>query len=295
MHIGMKLDSTYLSDPNYRRIFCRDGSPLEQLKKCGLEFVEFPIQSDFKESFFENLVDGCRRNGLGVTLHPYLNGIFNSAAFEEDPENPCLVLVSRCLRFAHKVAKEQGHPLPVVFHGASNARLSGLPWAKESREFYFEKSRRFFVWMMEYVEREKLLVAPMAELQLAPRADQPFIRIGDNYPELLDMIRGIPISICWDMGHAMMNHLRAGRPIDPPQEFVDKVRHVHLHDILNAKDHQPLIYGGTPYQRYLGMIKAAGFDGYINLEMSSEGLLKAGPFEDVMTQSVENFWKAWNA
>ncbi|HEY9765455.1 MAG TPA: TIM barrel protein, partial [Chroococcales cyanobacterium] len=108
----------------------------------------------------------------------------------------------------------------------------------------------------------------------------------------LDGIEGI--QICWDMGHGVMNSLRYGLPKDPPEGFVQRVGHVHLHDITKGRDHHPLLYGHTPYRKYLRRLKHAGFDGTINLELSASGINRAGQFSQVLGACVHKVLKAWH-
>lgn len=292
MHVGMKLESDFLTSATYRRLF--HGRPFHHLERGGLEFIEFPIRADFNETHYRGFALGTIQHGMKVSLHPYPEGIFNPAAFEDHEDNPCRKFAIRCLRFGDEIAREQEDPLVMTFHAASSARTAGLPWAKEGRDFYFRRSRAFFEWLSVFIRENDLQVKPMAELQLTPRPDQPFLRVGDTYDELLALLADLEgVEICWDMGHGIMNGMRIGLSPDPPEAFVRKVGHVHLHDIHRGRDHHPLLYGHVPYRNYLRRLKGAGFSGKINLELTASGIYHAGDFQYVLGACIEKVKEAW--
>jgi sugar phosphate isomerase/epimerase len=110
-------------------------------------------------------------------------------------------------------------------------------------------------------------------------------RIGDCYAEHLEVIRRSGVDACWDFGHAVMNARRLGHPLDPPPEWLSRVAHVHCHDV-GDEDHQPLIYGRVPWERFLEQLVEHGFDGIVVLEVPAEHFLAAGGF-DTVVRSLE--------
>lgn len=107
------------------------------------------------------------------------------------------------------------------------------------------------------------------------------LRIGDGWDELLEVVRQSSVEACWDFGHAYMNHVRLGRPLDPPDGLLSHVAHVHCHDV-DREDHQPLVFGKVPWERLLGRLAACGFDGTVILEVPAEHFLAAGGLESLV-------------
>ena len=82
-------------------------------------------------------------------------------------------------------------------------------------------------------------------------------------------------------------------PLEPTDEFLKRVRHVHLHDVQGREDHHPLSDGEVPYRKHLVRLRDAGFNGDINLELPLRNILRYGPYREVMADNVRRVWEAW--
>ena len=291
MLLGMKLDHEYAKRPDYAELFSGMDEPLAQIRDLGMGFVEFPMQEDFAEADYHRLVEANVAAGLLTDFHPYLTGEHNPGAFEDVEGNACRTLVTRTLEVADWTSRAQGAACVLVFHGASSYVTQELPIADESREFYQRRTMDFFKWIERTVSERGLEVLVVSEFQLP--GNEPFFRIGENFEELMLCVEGTEIPLCWDTGHAYLGTLRRGLPEHPSPEFIDRVRHVHLHDVKDNRDHQPIPRGVIPYADYVRSLRDAGYDGHINFELTAEGILSAGDFVSVMAECVRCVREAW--
>ncbi len=291
MLLGMKLDHGYASRPDYDELFSGIEDPLAQIRDLGMGFIEFPIQEDFAEADCRRLVEDNVAAGLVTDFHPYLTGEHNPGAFEDVEGNVCREFVTRTLDVADWTSRAQGASCVLVFHGASNYVTKELPIAEESREFYQRRTTDFFKWIERTVSDRGLEVLVVSELQLP--GNEPFFRIGENFEELMLCVEGTDIPLCWDTGHAYLGTLRKGLPEYPSQKFIDRVRHVHLHDVKDNRDHQPIPHGVIPHADYVRSLRDAGYDGHINFELTAAGILATGNFVSVMAECVRSVREAW--
>ena len=292
MLLAMKLDHEYAKRPDYAELFAGFDDPLDQIRDLGMGFIEFPIQEGFAEADCHRLVEANVAAGLLTDFHPYLTGEHNPGAFEDVEGNVCREFVTRTLELADWVSRAQGAPCVLVFHGASNYVTRELPIADEPREFYQRRTMDFFRWIELTVAVRRLDVLVVSEFQL-PGNEPSFFRIGENFDELMLCVEGTEIPLCWDTGHAYLGTLRKGLPEFPSQKFIDRVRHVHLHDVKGNRDHQPIPRGVIPYADYVRSLRDAGYGGHINFELTAEGILSAGDFVSVMAECVRSVREVW--
>jgi sugar phosphate isomerase/epimerase len=296
LHIGTKLERDYRSRPAVKEAFGEED-PLAVIKELGMEFVEWPLSPEFDEGEIWPLAEACWGNGLRANLHPYLKDEVDTANFEDCEGNACRTLLHRYLAFADKVSSAQGHTCVVNLHPPASL-YSRVPLPEgHRRRLLVLKSVFFHRWLDALLEREGWDVTVTSEVQYAAEAHEDFVRIGDHYHELMQCLGGSQrIGFCWDMGHSTVNHTRypgERYPLEPTDEFVRRVRHVHLHDVHDNEDHHPLSDGRVPYRRHLPRLREAGFDGDINLELPLGKILRHGPYREVMRDNVERVRNAW--
>ena len=123
--------------------------------------------------------------------------------------------------------------------------------------------------------------------------ERDLVRIGDTYGELLEAVRGSGFPICWDTGHYLLAVERKGQAADPPEEFVRRVRHVHLHEVVEGRDHQPVRADSERLAGYLRRLWADGPDKSITLEYEPQGVEQGGGFRAVIERSLTilNRWR----
>ena len=283
MLIGLKLDIDYARDVEYRQLFGRrDVLPL--LRDQGVEVVEAPVGPETQPEVLHEHVDRCVDAGLQVTLHPYSERtIFNPAYFADSDDNPCRLLHERFFAMAAEAAGRQQAPTVVNIHGAAGT-------AADQRAHLVERSIAFFTWARAWCQANASQVSVTVELQISPDVDEDNQRIGDRYDELLDIASQSGVKACWDFGHAYWNARRYDWPILPPPALLDRIGHVHCHDV-NDGDHQALVYHVVPWRDFVKRLIDNGYDERIILEVPPSGFLPAGGL-DALTASLAHL-RAW--
>jgi sugar phosphate isomerase/epimerase len=95
---------------------------------------------------------------------------------------------------------------------------------------------------------------------------------GVTYAGIVDMIDRVDrpgIGACWDLGHTTMNVQHGQMARLPPDAFLERVIHTHVHD-LGPRTHHPLTHGVVPVDAYLDLLLDRGYDGILNLELSPQ-------------------------
>ncbi len=292
MRIGLKFHLNHDSRPAYHELY-GSWDVATYLKTSGVEAVEASLGPNTEAESVRRYGAACVLAGLRVSLHPYTEGHrYNPAFFEDRSGNPARELHARFFHWAHEIAAAQRAPVVVNIHAAAAAA------DEVSRAQQLAQSIAFFDWSQRWCAERTLVrgttgddcigVVPVVELQIRPGPGEAMLRIGDNYRELLRIAQQAKVGVCWDFGHAVMNHLDYGDELEPPASLLPHVVHVHCHDVAvsagvhvgtkgrRGDDHQPLRHGNVPWQRWLGALRAAGFDGTVLLEVLPEAFLEAG-------------------
>jgi len=94
---------------------------------------------------------------------------------------------------------------------------------------------------------------------------------GATYDGLLEIARtldGATVGFCWDMGHTSSSVLQKRLPSRPPDEFIARVRHTHVHDISPEGDtHWPLTEDCPHLASAIKHLEDCGYTGTYNLEL----------------------------
>lgn len=290
--LGIKLEADFYHHPGWQKVFSGIDNPLQEIANLGLKTVEFSLEPGFKEEEMQFLLDRCLKSGLKMNLHPYTNGEHNPACFKDEEGNVARETGCHFLEISHRASRIQGKRTVLILHGASTAEIQDSSLGREEKRFFQERSNRFFKWLERYADEKKLNVLIVSELQIAPSPEEHFSRIGDSYAEVLKTVEGTKIGLCWDTGHAYFSHLRKGIPLIPPEDFIKRVRHVHLHDVRAGEDHQPLSAGTIPLPKYLALLRRFNFCGDITLEFSPQAIASVGRFEEVMRDCLRRMKEA---
>lgn len=273
--IGLRLELDFATSAEVHELL--GPEPLTALRAAGVRAAELPIGPETEGATLAASIGRLVGAGLRISLHPYTEGTpFNPAEFEPEREagdDPCRSFHERVLAVAGEVARLQQAVAVVNVHPAAASR-------SRSRDELVERSVRFFAWARRHCERRGLAVMPVAEHQVPPRPAEDVQRIGDGYDELLRVITRARVGACWDLGHATLAHrARVGAvPGDepaPPDRLLRRVAHVHCHDV-HGTDHRPLVHGEVPWQRDLELLRRAGFQGTVILEVPASAFLAAG-------------------
>ena len=278
MRVGIKLAIGFSESDVCRELY-GDRDILAFLRELGVEAAETPIRPETDGDTLLDHVRLCCAAGLQVSFHPYTERKpGNPAHFSMDEGNPCREVHERFFSFATETARLQNAETIVNIHPA--AGVEG-----DDRRHLIHQSVRFFDWAREWCGTHAPGVRPLVELQIRPNPDETIQRTGDCYTELLEIVERTGVDASLDLGHAFMNSRRYGDPLDPPADLLSRIVHVHCHD-ADRDDHQPLIFGNVPWQRFLEELAAAGFDGTVILEIPPRHFLDAGGL-DTLTRSFE--------
>ncbi len=98
---------------------------------------------------------------------------------------------------------------------------------------------------------------------------------GNSCEGVLEMLsdRADLVGTCFDFGHYYYNMLYNDDTPDkmPPETFLNRAFHTHIHGLNGEKTHFPLVEGSVmPLERYVTALKKAGYAGVYNLEINVE-------------------------
>jgi sugar phosphate isomerase/epimerase len=269
------------------------GDPYGFLAGCGFRFVEFatgPCLGAQERDLVRREARACAAGGLAVALHPYLAGPCNPARFGCRPE--AADALQAILTAASACAELTAAPVTVIVHPAEMQYDPATFDPVALRAELLERSRRYFS------EAERLLAAGhpgvrlVAEHQLPTGVGEPTIRIGDTCAELLRAVEGSSLALCWDTGHYIIGVGRYGQPDPPPDDFVRRVHHVHLHDVLGGVDHRVVGKGSGRLRDYMQLLQRSGFTGTVTLEYAWDAIQAAGGLEKVASEAPDTL-TAW--
>ncbi|MEJ2702196.1 MAG: TIM barrel protein [Sedimentisphaerales bacterium] len=252
MLIGIKLEIGFSQDPLYRKLYGGRDVPA-YLASLDFTAAETPIGPHTEHEALQEHVARCRQAGLRVSLHPYCEGtVCDPASFSLEPANPCRSYHERFLAWAGEISQLQQSATVVNIHPATG------PLAAPRRDLV-KSSISFFSWTRQWCSRNAPDVHIVAELQFSPDPGEPVQRVGTTYDELLEIVAGSGVPACWDFGHAYFNAKRFGVPLLPPQALLERIGHVHCHDICKG-DHCPLVYDTLPWRDFIRSLLRQGYD-----------------------------------
>ncbi len=285
--VGFKLQLGWREQVRRGELPAPGGELYGLLRGSGLAYVEFGVGScrrPAEQALLRREAAGCRQWNLGATIHPYLGGQENPAHFGESAE-PEAALES-VLRAAALAAQTVDGPCGLVLHPAEASYQQGARPAP-LRARLLERSQRFAAALARAAGERFPRVEPALEHQVPPAPDERIIRIGDTFRELLQAVAGTGLGLCWDTGHYLLSVERHGQAGRPPAQFVGRVRMVHLHDVVEGRDHRIVSRGSKDVREHLLTLREAGFRGRVTLEYSAEAIAEAGGFEPVIEQSLD--------
>jgi sugar phosphate isomerase/epimerase len=248
----------HIRDPqlglNMHPKWLRGGPPeafLLPLREVGVSILEFKL--DLKAPGWpemDALIDACRALEFKVSFHAPHKGPYSTAGFSSSERNRIERLFEPVIDYAAAVAAQDG-PTPLVVHGAKGT---------DSRDGLQRDTAAFLSW----VRGRAPGLRPALELRTR---ESNVTKIGDSKAELLAVVsqsRVSGVGICWDLGHDARNGATAA-----PPGFVERVTHVHIHDLSpQGEDHYPLLFGNAPYRDALQRLRQVGYQGPLILEVN---------------------------
>jgi len=249
---------------------------LTPLREAGLDSLEFeldnrlPMWEDFGPLMEETVALGLQLSFHAAYRAPHTLLGYSSGKKEEIDQDyrPLLQIAED---WSLRLKKQHS----VVFHAAT------APAPHDTRPM-IEDTVAFMQWVCTDFPHLKVALE-----NNNPSSDN-LVKLGiqrEDVLALLQLIDRPQAGICWDMGHDALTT----QPVTAPQEWVQKVIHVHLHDFdKDGQDHYPLIFGNVPYQRWLAQLKLAGLQGIVVLELKGERF-KNMEYEQIIRSLADSF------
>lgn len=248
---------------------------LNAFKAAGLTTLEFELDQHLPDwSSVPGLMSACYDLGFELCFHaPYRhpNGI---SGFTSEKRSEILSNYTPMLKLAQDWANRSHKDLNIVVHGAKSST--------RGYELIKEDTSRFLEWCLG--EFPGLNFA----FEVAGPSENGEIKIGGDRNGVWEMVRSFDhprLGICWDMGHDYLN----GSIDLPESEWLEKVIHVHVHDVDDqGVDHYPMVFGKVPYRRWLPALRNCEMKGIITLEIKG-GLLRSWKMEQIYAALIDSF------
>jgi len=94
--------------------------------------------------------------------------------------------------------------------------------------------------------------------------------LGATYSEVtaLAQAAGPEVGITWDLGHTTWNHLQGFDVEWPDERFLQRVMHVHVHDVgPTGRTHFPLDQARAPLEGFVERLRGIGYAGVWDVEL----------------------------
>jgi sugar phosphate isomerase/epimerase len=264
----------------------RGGPPeafLLPIREIGVSILEFKLDLNAPDwPQIDALIAVCRALGFRLSFHAPHRGPYTVRSFSGIKRMRIQERFKPVIDYAAAVAAEQG-TTTLVAHGAKGT---------EAREPLLRDTEAFLSWIETRAGGLRLAL----ELRIQ---DPSVTKIGDSKRELLAFVsqsRVPRLGICWDIGHDARNGAAAA-----PPGFIERVTHVHVHDLSpHGEDHHPLLYGKAPYRRALRHLRQIGYEGPVILEVSGHFVGRAAkqegiPALDILRRSFREITAAFSA
>ena len=225
---------------------------LAPLKANGMRVLEFTLHPEGGEwEPMRALAEQCVRAGYRCHFHAPYKDPFNADGFATTRRAELEQLYAMPIEFAEQMARVGNYAPALVIHGAHG---------KTSLAELTDATRAFLAWVLARTDHSRVM------LEILP-PKPGYVRMGETYEQVINLVREFNhprLNICWDFGQTVLQNLGL-----PPAEFLNATRHIHIHDLNNAReDHFPLIYGNVPWQDDLRALMQSGFEGAVVMEIN---------------------------
>jgi sugar phosphate isomerase/epimerase len=259
--MAMRRGFSLTRSDDFLEVFGRAERALGFLREVGVESLEFRAVDPSLGGELE-LVRMCQERGFGITLHPVWEGPFDLMEFGVERGNRIRENFEVLFRVAGDVAKGQDAALVIVVHG---------PTYPTEEERYYELGVRtmvnFLRWAGRYAEDSAYKLEFGFENRPKILCQAKMGESHSNTLAIVDLADHRLVGITWDMGHSVRNVQLGVDGLYPSRAFMERVNHVHIHDLREGVDHHPLLYGAVPYEEYIRMLAASGCGGVLDLEV----------------------------
>jgi sugar phosphate isomerase/epimerase len=250
------------------------------LRESGVRSLEFEIDSNLSGwEQFEPLMEDCSKIGIEICFHAPYRSPFSLRGFRGDRRSEIINANMPLWSLAESWAKRNNFRTEIVLHGASS-KQSNMAELRED-------TKTFIIYALEAFPN---LTIALENLDVAkPRV----IKFGERREDVLALVTEIDhprLGICWDTGH----DIRHGVTQDPSKEWLERVVHVHVHDIDDSgEDHFPLVFDKVPNGHWIQLLMDAGMEGTITLELKGGNLVnwEFERIKDALVKSIKTIHK----
>ncbi|CAN7747058.1 sugar phosphate isomerase/epimerase family protein [Paenibacillus sp. LjRoot56] len=235
---------------------------LHALKSAGVRSIEIRIlPRGAEERAYRDLIQRIWDAGLQVTIHGHVAGELPGSRFSE---------IYPSMRYILKHFHKYQSDLTMALH-AFDAKTGS------EEELHQQTVRLLHEWVaMIHAEQLPLKIAVENNRKKSIKVDP-----GDSIDGVLRIVNEVDspsVGITWDMGHYYSNLMDErglkSAPEEhlldlPPDAFLKKVYHTHIHGLGQTGTHNPLTQARSlPLELYVSALKRAGYQGIYNLELT---------------------------
>lgn len=87
--------------------------------------------------------------------------------------------------------------------------------------------------------------------------------------EFDDLLSKIDSKITFDVGHWFKQEYDIYKLV---KKYSNRIINIHIHDIIDGKDHQPLGTGSLDVEKFISTLKDIGYQGYLSIELISDDI-----------------------
>ena len=286
--VGFKMPLGWRTNPLWEKLSEPFDDLLAQFADWGLSHVEYSTggcreQAERKRARSE--AEACVERGLRTNLHPYMEEGEDACFYEVDDR--CTEAMNCVIDTAVHAARRCDGECVIVFHPGSSELPAEAAKQDEHRTKMVERAGRYLAALEHRLKEESEPVKAVVEHQVPPGRDEALMRVGDNFEELLQLVRGTSLGLCWDTGHYLRSVDLYGQPEEPPDEMFDRTEYVHLHDVVDGADHRPVTPDSSRPGAFLRKLWQRGYTGPVTLEYHEEPILQRGGLEETMQTTLQ--------
>lgn len=201
------------------------------------------------EQDWDRVLGAYHQAGLAVQVHVSLDPRFATQRWLRESD-ALQAEYQPILNVVRSLTQEQGRVV-IIVHSAGNPTMSEA----ENRQATVGLLR----WLLDQTDADEGEVVIAIELRAAVTGWPALGRSRRSILELVEEIGSSRAGICWDLAHDLENSRgESGWTIDPDHAFLQRVVHVHAHDIDNLwEPHYPLVLGRVPVAEQLTALEAS--------------------------------------
>jgi len=151
-----------------------------------------------------------------------------------------------------------------VKYGVLHPNSVTIPESEFDRRVQFKLTYDHLAPLVEYT-REHGIEPVIENMRCVPEV-KPYHRYCGNAEELCTVADALGVGICWDFGHANINHLIQSNEL---RYIGDRLKMVHVNDNVGwGDDHIPPLLGKIDWHDAMQGLNDIGYQGLFNYELS---------------------------